>query len=305
MNAVNNGNFDIVIVGHVSNDIMALGGNEERYLGGGVLYSSVAACRSQATVLAVTKASLKDQGKLDLFEENGVALEVRDSACTTSIRNTYHSADRERRTVVLISQADPFSPDDIPSCDCRVIHLSALVAGEIPDEIIDVAAGKAAVALDVQGVLRVNDSGTMVFRDWPAKHRYLPSIRYLKTDAAEAEVLTGLDDRVEAARALHGMGASEVMVTHGSEVVVCTPDGVYSAPITSRNLSGRTGRGDTCFGAYLAWRLEHDVKESLEFATALVSMKMESPGVYHGSVGSVLQRIGDDRIVAQRISDSA
>ncbi len=141
----------------------------------------------------------------------------------------------------------------------------------------------------------------MVFRDWPAKRRYLPSVRYLKTDAAEAEILTGSSDRPLAARTLFDMGSAEVMVTHNSEVILCAAAGVFAAPITSRNLTGRTGRGDSCFGAYLAWRLKHDVPESLAYAAALVSMKMEQPGVFRGSPRAVLTRIREDRIVARRL----
>ncbi|MGN1169190.1 MAG: ribokinase, partial [Acutalibacteraceae bacterium] len=49
-------------------------------------------------------------------------------------------------------------------------------------------------------------------------------------------------------------------------------------PIRARNLSGRTGRGDTTFAAYLNERLTHSVKDALLTATATVSYKMETPG---------------------------
>lgn len=293
--------FDIAILGHVSNDIMIYGDDEQRFLGGGVVYSSAAAARSGAAVLAVTKAAAEDPSALAIFEENGVSLVAGESPQTTSIRNVYHSADRERRTVTLISRAVPFAAADIPAGRVRIIHLSALVAGEIPDELITSAAAAADVAVDVQGVLRVAESGNMVFRDWEAKARYLPGIRYLKTDAAEAEILTGTADRPRAARMLHDMGAAEVMVTHGSEVLLCSREGLFAAPITARNLSGRTGRGDTCFGAYLARRLTCDVPESLAYATALVSIKMETPGVFRGTPADVEARISQDRMAPRRV----
>jgi len=298
-------NIDIIIIGHVSNDIMVYEGLEERYLGGGVLYSSIAAARSGARVLAVTRAARADSGKLTAFETNGVELAAGYSDTTTSIRNVYHTADRERRTVSLIAQADPFAACDLPSVSSRIIHLSALVAGEIPDELIEAAAARTSVALDVQGVVRVDEGGQMVFRDWAAKERYLPFIRFLKTDAAEAEILTGSRDRPTAARMLVEMGAAEVMVTHSSEVTVCTLSGTFAAPITSRNLSGRTGRGDSCFGAYLAWRLAHSVEDSLAYAAALVSMKMERPGVYQGCPESVAVRIREDGIMARPVAEAA
>lgn len=52
----------------------------------------------------------------------------------------------------------------------------------------------------------------------------------------------------------------------------------YTCPVKARNLSGRTGRGDTTFGAYLAKRMMGvSIPDALLFATAAVSLKMESP----------------------------
>ena len=57
-----------------------------------------------------------------------------------------------------------------------------------------------------------------------------------------------------------------------------------TCPVKARNLSGRTGRGDTTFGAYLAMRVTGaGMEEALRYATACVSLKMETPGVFRGT----------------------
>lgn len=111
---------------------------------------------------------------------------------------------------------------------------------------------------------------------------------YFKTDAAEAEVLTGLTDRVEAAKMLHDWGAKEVVITHNTEVLAYDGEKVYTCPIKARNLSGRTGRGDTTFAGYIAERQRGSVEEALNFCTALVSLKMETPGPFKGTREDVL-----------------
>ncbi len=131
-----------------------------------------------------------------------------------------------------------------------------------------------------------------MFIDWDMKKEYLPYIRYFKTDAAEAEILTGLNDREEAARVLNRLGAEEVMVTHNTEVIICKSQKIYKAPLTPRNLSGRTGRGDSCFAAYLARRLKYGIQDSVDYAAALVSIKMETPGPFTGTEKDVMNRIG-------------
>ncbi len=68
----------------------------------------------------------------------------------------------------------------------------------------------------------------------------------------------------------------------------------YTCPVKARNLSGRTGRGDTTFGSYLAKRMMGvSIRMRSAFATAAVSLKMETPGPLPGhrnSMSSTLSR---------------
>ena len=95
--------------------------------------------------------------------------------------------------------------------------------------------------------------------------------------------MTGCEDRVQAAKILFGWGAKEVMVTHNTEVIIYSEEGLFRCPLKPRNLSGRTGRGDTCFSAYITERLYKGIKESLLYAAAAVSYKIEIPGPMKGS----------------------
>ena len=65
----------------------------------------------------------------------------------------------------------------------------------------------------------------------------------------------------------------------------------YYEKFSNSNVTGRTGRGDTTYAAYLSWRLDHDVPESLKFAAALVSIKMETPGPFKGTLEDVQKRL--------------
>ncbi|MEW5817567.1 MAG: PfkB family carbohydrate kinase [Spirochaetota bacterium] len=283
--------YDIIMIGHISKDVLVYGGVEEKLVGGAVVYSSVSARKAGASVLVVTKACSSDRKLLEPYKKHGITFVIIDSPQTTSLRNVYLTEDRERRTITLLSQADSFTAEDIPELKTRIFHLAGLFRGEIPDELIPTLARKAQLALDVQGVLRIDEGGKLVFKDWENKQRLLPLITYLKTDAAEAEILTGETNRERAAELLHGMGAREVMITHNTEVIVYDGKGIYRAPFTSKTLLGRTGRGDTCFAAYLAWRHSHGIEEAVRFAAALTSIKMESPGVFRGSIRKVRARM--------------
>ena len=120
---------------------------------------------------------------------------------------------------------------------------------------------------------------------------YFPYITYLKTDAAEAEILTGTADRREAARLMVEWGVKEALITHNTEVLAYDGKDIYTCPIKARNLSGRTGRGDTTFAGYITERQRADIKDALQYCTALVSLKMETPGPFQGTRQDVLDYI--------------
>lgn len=280
--------YDMLILGAVSKDIIITPEDTEYSIGGAVVYSSVAAKNLGANLLAVTKLHSDDLQALEVFKRYGVPHRFRESAHTTSIRNTYHTADRDRRTCEALGMVDPFTLDDVPTdATADVYYLGGLMKGEFPESFVLAMCRRGRVAIDAQGFMRVNENGPMVFRDWDNKKEVIAAVHYLKTDHAEAETLTGESDRVRAARMLASWGAKEVMLTHSSEVLVCVDGEIHAAPFTPRNLSGRTGRGDTCFASYCFWRQDHTPAEACRFAAAVTSRKMEHPGPFTGSIDDV------------------
>lgn len=284
------GHYDMLILGAISKDFIITPESEERSIGGAVVYSSVAAKHIGAHILAVTKAHPDDRDALDIFKRYDIPLVFRESPATTSIRNTYHTADRDRRTCEALSMTAPFLLDDVPAkVEAEVYYLGGLMKGEFPESFVLDMCRRGRVAIDAQGFMRVNENGPMVFRDWANKKEVIASVHYLKTDAAEAETLTGEQNRERAAQLLASWGAREVMLTHHTEVLVCVDGKVHAAPFKARNLSGRTGRGDTCFASYCFWRQHHSPEESCRFAAATTSLKMERPGPFTGSMDDIME----------------
>ncbi|GMO50227.1 MAG: PfkB family carbohydrate kinase [Treponemataceae bacterium] len=279
--------FDTAIIGQPSLDINTdHTGSTIREIGGAVVYSGYAASALGHPVCVLPMLNAQTISAEDVFKdaENAEIIPI-PSARSTSIENIYHTADKERRTCRAISMIDGYKPGMIPDVDAEIFHLAGLMRGDIGDDMIRFVAAKALVALDVQCLLRCADgkTGEMMFHDWPAKKELLPLISFLKTDAAEAEIMTGYTDRVKAAKLLHSWGAKEVMITHNTEVIVYDGSRVYAEPLKPRNLSGRSGRGDTAFSAYICERLTRDIPDALLTAAALVSLKMEKPGPFKGT----------------------
>ena len=285
--------YDSFVMGHISIDENIYQGEAVKEIGGAVVHSSCTSYAIGYKTGILTKLSFQNKNCLEAFtipEEDIFAL---NSKNTTSIRNIYHSVDRERRTCIALSVAEPFTIEDIPNnIDSRIYHFAGLISGEFDNKMIKFLHNKGKVALDVQGFLRtVGKNKEMVFKDWKEKKEYLPYIDYLKTDVAEAEIMTGTKDRKKAAEMLFDWGAKEIMITYGKEVMIYNGKKYYTYPLKPQNLSGRTGRGDTCFSAYITERLDKDIEDALLFASALVSLKMERPGPFKGNRDEVEEYI--------------
>lgn len=287
--------YKSVIIGHITADINTdCEGNTVEQAGGAILYSTAVATALGHRVAAVTKLPVEERMRvLELsVDPEDIICSAGDSACNMS--NTYLTPDKERRNSVCESAGTPFTEADLPDVETDVIHFAGLVYGDYDPDMIIAASDKAAVAVDVQGFVRhVNADGTMELCDWEEKEELIPYITYLKADAAEAEILTGTADRRKAAQILYDMGADEILITHNSEVLVFDGDDFYTCPIRSRNLSGRTGRGDTTFSAYICERQEFEIDEALLLATATVSLKMETPGPFEGTREDVKNYINE------------
>ena len=283
--------YESVIIGHITKDYnIDHEDNTVEICGGAVLFSSASAYALGHKVAAVTKINKADTDRLSQFTLPQEDIYAAECESSSTMRNKYFTADKERRDSTCLSVGTPFSQADIPEdIESDIYHFAGLVYGDFPNEMIKACAQKGAVAVDVQACLRhVNgENGKMYFEDWTDKKKILPYITFLKTDAAEAEILTGSSDREEAAKILHSWGAKEILITHNSEVLVYDGNEIYTCPIRARNLSGRTGRGDTTFAAYITERLTRDIPSALLCATATVSLKMEAPGAFRGTRADV------------------
>ena len=216
--------FESLIIGEIAEDTnVDYDGTTIQAIGGAVYYSGFAAANIGHKIAVLPKA---DTAKVDLKDVFAKAPNITvfpiHSTHSFVTKNVYHTPDRERRTSTVDSVIDPYKPSEVPEeIDAKIWHLAGLVGGDIPDEMIPYAVSRGAmVAVDVQTMLRWAENGGMVYHDWAAKREMLPYIRFLKTDAAEAEILTGTDDRVAAAKMLYDWGAKEVLITHNTEVLV-------------------------------------------------------------------------------------
>ena len=286
--------YDTFIIGHLCIDeILDSAGEGTFSIGGAVVYSSYSALAGGNRVGILIKSAQREKMIPYVLPVRTEDIYWRESATgTTSIRNQFLDDKHERRFTTALAQGSTITAAELPGEDevsSKVYQLAGLMKGDYEDDIIKVLAGRGKVALDMQGYLRVPDPVTkeMVYHDWDRKREYFPYITYLKTDAAEAEILTGTADRREAARLMVEWGVKEALITHNTEVLVYDGKEYYTCPLRPLGLDGRTGRGDTTFSAYITERERADIPQALGYASQLVSLKMQTPGPFKGTRADV------------------
>jgi sugar/nucleoside kinase (ribokinase family) len=216
---------------------------------------------------------------------------------TTFMKVTYPTEDADVRELMQVRDAGYFTFPEIPTLETRYMHLAGITDREFTLEFIEqLKMAGYDLTLDVQSFVRHVDpeSGRITLRDVSAKEHMFRYFSKIKLDNLEARTLTGSSDPEGAAVILESWGSRETLVTQGTGVLVRADHTTFHERLTNRGYSGRTGRGDTTFAGYLAWRIDHGVAESLKFASAIASIKLEKPGPFSGSLDDVLQRMKSD-----------
>lgn len=269
----------------------------EPLLVGPVFQSALATSWSDKRVAVVTRMAPRDTDLLEPLHKAGIATFVSSASETTRNHIFYLSDNVEDRRHVLEKTAGPFSLADLPPIEARLLHLVGVNRVEFPlDFMTDLRDGGFVFSIDMQALIRTADpkTGEVTGGDYPHKRQVAAMAEKVKLDVVEAEILTGTADLEQAAVQFEQWGTSEVMATRTDGALICHKGKTYFERFSNRSVAGRTGRGDTTFGSYLARRIDFDVAESLKFAVALCSIKMETPGPFTGTLEDVLDRIRTD-----------
>lgn len=275
--------FDIIMIGNFAKDKLIVDGVEEIASGGGVYYGSVVIRRLGLKVGVITRLHPADFPRLEELRAEGIDVYAIPADGTSGIANYYQSSDMERRITKPIGFGGEYTLEQLPDWQANLILLTPLFAGEVDLPFLQGLAQRAPVALDIQGFVRVPREKDLVYQPWEKIEEGLQSVTTLKVDRAEAEFVTGKTDLHEAARQLAAMGPKEIVLTQSSGVTAFGEGQFYEAPFNPRSLAGRTGRGDTCFSAYLALRQTASPEVACKWAGVITSLKQEKPGPWKGS----------------------
>jgi sugar/nucleoside kinase (ribokinase family) len=287
--------YDIAFVGHMCYDeIIPFQGKPIVAPGSAVLCGAMVAARIGKRVAAVVKMSKNDESILQPMQDAGVDVFLIPADVTTYSRVLHESENVDERKLTIVRTAGPISSGDIPPLDSTCVHLAGISDSEFTMDLLrGLKSREYSLSLDLQSFVRQIDPATheIHFGDVADKRDIAAMMDKVKLDVVEARILTGTDDLEQAARIVAGWGCPEVVITHSRGVLARSNGATHYEKFSNSGVAGRTGRGDTAFAAYLSWRLNHGAAESLKFAAALVSIKMETPGPFRGTLADVEKRL--------------
>jgi sugar/nucleoside kinase (ribokinase family) len=281
--------YDVIYVGNYTKDTIITPAGTRHVDGGGMNYAAHAGKCLGLHTAVVTRLAEEDRHVVEDIRSAGIDCYPVYSPFSTLMTLEYQTNDVDRRNLFVRKVAGTIEPGHLDGLGARAIAVSPSIRGEVEPEFFSAMRKRdgTLLAADVQGFVRVLRGETLVYEPWGDMPRVLQDLDILKSDAVEAAFLTGESDIEKAARFYAKLGVKEIVLTHSEGVLIHAAGKDHHYRFHSSSMDGRSGRGDTCLGSYVAKRLSLPPAEAGKWAAAVTSLKVEKLGVFDRPVNVV------------------
>ncbi len=278
---MHNNVYDIVCIGNYTKDTIIIPAGTRYVDGGGMRYAAYAAASLGLKAAVVTRLARDDIHVVAKFWLAGIDCYPTYAPHSTLMQLEYPTLDPDIRTLTVKATAGTITVEAVQNLEMKAVVINSSLRGEVGLDVIRMLKEKGiTIAADMQGFVRVLRGQELKYESWPEMQETLAYLDILKSDAVEAESLTGETDIFKAAKAYAAMGPKEIVLTHKDGLLILADGVFHELGFYSENLSGRSGRGDTCIGAYVAMRISKSPLDAGTWAAAVTSLKMEKLGPF-------------------------
>ncbi len=280
--------YDIICIGNYTKDTIISPAGTRQVDGGGMNYAANAAVRLGLKTAVVTHLAQEDERVVQAMKSSGIDCYVTYTPSSTLMKLEYPTTDPDVRTLAVAATAGTITASEFDHLAARAAVINSSYRGEVGMDVIQRLYNRGVLlAADMQGFVRVLRGQSLVYEIWPEMEQTLALVDIVKSDAVEAEFLTGKKDIVKAAKVFANLGPREIVLTHKDGLLIYAAGKTYELSFYPARLDGRSGRGDTCIGAYVAGRLSFEPLEAGIWAAAVTSLKMENLGPFHRPISDV------------------
>lgn len=274
--------YDVVFCGNYTKDTIITPDGTKYVDGGGMNYAAHASKKLGAKPAVVTRLNKEDDRVVKAFEAAGIDCYPVYTPSSTLMTLEYTTRDVDKRNLYVKGTAGTIAPSQLDEIDAKAIVTNSSLRGEVELDFFKQMRKRKDVLIsaDVQGFIRVLRGESLVYEPWTEMEAVLKHLDILKSDAVEAEYLTGEKEIEKAAKFFANMGPKEIILTHSEGLLVHAEGKNYHYPFHAESMNGRSGRGDTCVGSYVTKRLTLPPKEAGKWSAAVTSLKVEKLGVF-------------------------
>jgi sugar/nucleoside kinase (ribokinase family) len=284
--------FELACIGNYTKDTIITPSGTNFTDGGAINYSAHAANLMGVKTIVVTRLAKEDYRVIEKFEKEGIAYRVTYTPSSTLMELYYPTIDPDIRTLSVEATAGTITAEDVDGLKVKSAVIGPSLRGEVGLDVIKALKGYGAtVAADMQGYIRVLRDKELKYEPWGGMKETLQWVDVVKSDMVEAEFLTGETDIRSAAKVYASMGPKEIVLTHRDGMMVFAGGEFFEFGFYPKELVGRSGRGDTCIGSYMAARLTNPPQQAGRWSAAVTSLKMENLGPFHRSMADVEELI--------------
>jgi sugar/nucleoside kinase (ribokinase family) len=280
--------YDVVYIGNYTKDTI-ISPSGTRYVdGGGMNYAAHAAACLGVKVAVVTRLAKEDDRVVEKFTQAGIDCFPTYTPQSTLMCLEYPTTNPDIRNLSVNATAGSITASEVENLEMKAAVIGSSLRGEVGLDVIQALKEKRVfLSADMQGFARVLQGKNLVYAPWEGIRTTLAYLDVLKSDAVEAEFLTGETDIFKAAKIYAEMGPQEIVLTHKDGLLIYAAGKSYELGFYPENLTGRSGRGDTCIGTYVAMRLSKPPQQAGIWAAAVTSLKMEKLGPFDRPVSDV------------------
>ncbi len=286
--------YGAIFAGNYTKDTIITPNGTSYVDGGGMNYAASVAHRLGIHAAVVTRLAEEDQHVVEDIRDRSIDCFPFFSPSSTLMTLEYKTHEVDKRNLYVKGVAGTIQPEHLAGLQARAIAVSPSLRGEVQPDFFKVLRDSrpgVLLSADMQGFARVLHGESLCYETWPEMEQVLPNLDIVKTDAVEAYHLTGETDIEKAAAILASCGAREIILTHSEGLLVHAGGKFHHFRWFSRTMLGRSGRGDTCMGSYVAKRLSLPPEEAGKWSAAATSLKMERVGVFDRSISEVEELI--------------
>jgi len=277
---------DIVVVGHLSRDLLITPKTTREALGGGTAYAMLAPSLgiSECGIISCVGGDFDEEYMRALVKSGlDVTGVSQGGQHTTRFVNQYDSNGVRTQRVEAI--AAPIRKNALLEhhLQSRTVHFCPLI-GEIDISCIKaVKEAGALVSLDPQGFLRTVHGERVIPKEWANRAAVLEHVDILKLDEDELRSAVGTGTEIDAAGKILNEGPEIVIVTRDRRgSTIYTQERRIDIPLILANqLVDTTGSGDTyAIGFLVEYIKNKNLRQAGVFGASCASFNLETMGPY-------------------------